>query len=415
MTQWTAAARPAACAARIASTVASKSGSDDLGEHELHGAPRDTRMRRIGERERAHHEQPLREGARRRGGLEQRELGGGVARGGVGGARDAEARERRARRREIGRIGRAEPRAQPGVGAVDAARGAPGRVALDAGRIAAAVEAEPLDARRAQDPERAAAVLDAERDARRERVEVAAVERARDRVVVADAADPAPARPRAAQRALEIVARAHLGRAAAHRVGRRGERQQVQVVVVEPGKQRAARRVEALLAAAGLERRADLRDPLARDPHERGARPAISARSISIRAPPAPRPCRRRAGARGPRAGARAARARARARPPPRPRSRRRTRTTRASRAEPSPAAAAAATSRERHVEEHRLARAERLERRHRGVCTRERIGDRVAAEERSGPGSPVARARPAATAASSPKAIQAAPGSRRP
>ena len=115
VTQWIAAARPARVRGADRARRRIEVGQGRLVEHELHRTPRDTRMRRLGERERAHHQQPLREGALRGRILEQRELGGGVAGRGVGDARDAEARQRCAHRREVGRLGRAEALAQPGV------------------------------------------------------------------------------------------------------------------------------------------------------------------------------------------------------------------------------------------------------------------------------------------------------------
>ena len=145
-------------------------------------------MRGRGKRDAAHHREPLGEGARSDRGLEQREGAGvGVGRR-IGDSGDPGAREEASDGREIGRCARREPRPQPAIEAEETARGATGGVPLDPRRVDAAVEPEAVDRPRVQHPERSAPVLDAGGPVGDERVEGEPVERAGDRLVVADAA-----------------------------------------------------------------------------------------------------------------------------------------------------------------------------------------------------------------------------------
>ena len=96
--------------------------------------------------------------------------------------------------------------------------------------------------------------------ASRQRVDPAAVEGPGHGLVIADAADPAVAEGRRAQSPLERARVAHLGRTAAQRGERSGEREQVDVVVVKAREGGATARVVGLLARRSWEAQADRRD-----------------------------------------------------------------------------------------------------------------------------------------------------------
>jgi hypothetical protein len=135
---------------------------------------------------------------------------------------------------ETRRRDRTEPLAQPRIGAVDAARRAPCPVALDATRRPAlAIEAEPLDCERVQDPQLAAAVLHADRDIGAQSIERHAVQCAGDRLVVAGAAHPAACVGRVlAQCARKPGGVARVVRSASRGLERSGRREEMDVVVV---------------------------------------------------------------------------------------------------------------------------------------------------------------------------------------
>ncbi len=236
-----------------------------LVEDELHVCASDLRVRRRGKRDGAHHREPLGEGARSDRGLEQREGGGvGVGRR-IGDPGDAGAREEASDGRQIGGSGRREPRAQPGIEAEEAARGATRGVALDARSVGPAIEPEALDRARVQHPKCTAAVLDAGRPVGDERIEADPVERACDRLVVADTAQKISGI--GAERVRERGAIRDGGRAAGYGLERGSQGEEMDVVVVQPGKQGAALGVERGFTGARRDPFGDRLDSPLRDAH----------------------------------------------------------------------------------------------------------------------------------------------------
>ena len=173
VTTWIAAFRPRACAARIVSTTSSRSGSSASARWiftgpismPAGGATSDSAsvpitITRCDSSPRA-----------RAAANAATSAGPFVAVASVT-AVTPSARRRRETSREARRRDRTEPLAEPRIGAVDAARRAPCPVALDAARrLRVAIEAEPFDRERVQDPELAAAVLHADRDVGAQRIE----------------------------------------------------------------------------------------------------------------------------------------------------------------------------------------------------------------------------------------------------
>ena len=92
-----------------------------------------------------------------------------------------------------------------------------GRIQFFKRRVGAPVEPEAIRPGGIHDPERPAAVLDAQRPIRSERVQSAAIEIPRHGLEVPDAADPFPRRRSPGQGAREPGRVVHLGRSAAHR------------------------------------------------------------------------------------------------------------------------------------------------------------------------------------------------------
>ena len=239
------------------------------------------------------------------------------------------------------------------------------------------------DPGRVEHPERAAAVLHAQRPIGDPRVEPIAIERSRHRLVIGHAAQPAgPARGRAAQRRAELLARSppRAGRTRSTsarpraRAGARGGRGAPATA------RRRAPRTRARRARARVRRRS--RDPPARDPHVERRAPAdlggadqheSSRRSASVSAP----------GARA-RVHARRARGAATRTSPPSGDHARGVRGAfdleLAGRRERERVRGHAA---QRYVEQRAAARAPAAPRRERGVQSRERIRDRIRAEQR--------------------------------
>jgi hypothetical protein len=105
-------------------------------------------------------------------------------------------------------------------------------------------------------------MLHADRNRRRHLVEHIAVQRTRDRLVVADRPDPAvTANTGVGQRAGQVVAAPHLRGPDSGRGQCGGGRAQVDMMVVQTGNNRLARRVEHKLAPVRSQV-ADLDDPL---------------------------------------------------------------------------------------------------------------------------------------------------------
>src|SRR5205807_5594926 len=130
-------------------------------------------------------------------------------------------------------------------------------------------EADVVEARAVQRPQRAAAVLDADRPVANQRVEERTVELARNRLVVADPAHPtfgggAPGRgPQHTRQVAGVVDR---GRAAPDRPVGGSQGQEVDVMVVEAREQGRAPPVEHLVAAATGQTGADGHDAVTGDP-----------------------------------------------------------------------------------------------------------------------------------------------------
>ena len=114
-----------------------------------------------------------------------------------------------------------------------------------------------------QEPSGSAAVLDAHAPAGGESVEGGVVEVARDRLVVADAPDPVAGS--FTQGGLERGRRANGRGSAVDRLERGGERQQVDVVVVQGGQQRSTGPLQDSFTVARVEPSPDAGHGLARD------------------------------------------------------------------------------------------------------------------------------------------------------
>ena len=114
------------------------------------------------------------------------------------------------------------------------------------------IGAESQDARRGgvQRPHLAGSMLYADRSLRNDRVQRAAVQRPGDGFVIADAADPFAAGG-ARKRGDKRFAINNFRRAAFHGTARGGEGEQVNVVIMESGKQRPSPRFDDFLAARG--------------------------------------------------------------------------------------------------------------------------------------------------------------------
>ena len=162
---------------RVADPIAERGevGEPRLVEQRLDRPARHARRRGLGQPGRPHREHALRQRAALGRGAQPVERRAVVVGAGIGELRDAERREPRADRGEVGRLV-AQARAQLRIGAEQAPVGA-----------RAADRGEP---RRVEDPERAAAVLDAERALAHPGVELTAIELARDGLVIGDAAQP---------------------------------------------------------------------------------------------------------------------------------------------------------------------------------------------------------------------------------
>ena len=113
-------------------------------------------------------------------------------------------------------------------------------------------------------------MLDANRTRRFDAVERLAVEQAGDGFVVAHAADPSRAR-RVAQCVAQLGAGVDLRRPAAQRTRCRGERQQVDVVIVQAGQQSAALGVDFPLVGAALKTAPDFGDETVAATHVQAA------------------------------------------------------------------------------------------------------------------------------------------------
>ena len=192
-------------------------------------------------------------------------------RGGVGEAGHAEFGGRGADLAEAGRggLGPGQPGGEPVVHPPQPAGRLAVGVAFHAGQLAA-VEAEQTGAGRVDHPQRAGAMLHPDRAVRYEPVERVPVEDAGDGLVVRGAAQPRAGRPGRGGRGepgREFGRGPHVRRAGRDAVPRGGERQQVDVVVVQPGQQRAARRIELVFAGDPAQSRAELGDEAAADPH----------------------------------------------------------------------------------------------------------------------------------------------------
>ena len=198
VTQCTATGRFWACACAMLRSSSSKRGrscSASTSFRAPRSAPGVLRGRKLCA---PHHHEALAQLAALERGDEGGELGLRVAVGRIRHARDAEGGELSAHLGQIRHLGGAEPLAQPGVEAMQPARGPPIGAALDAAGVAAGVEAELGNGGGVHHPERAAAVLNAHGAVGREIVERAAVEVAGHGLVIADAADPAGRRARGA-------------------------------------------------------------------------------------------------------------------------------------------------------------------------------------------------------------------------
>ncbi len=245
-----------------------ESGELALVENELQRAAFDGRVRRGREIRVAHHDEPLPELAGLDGAREGSKRLGGVRRGRVGQPGDAACREAPTDSRKARPTRIPELLAKPVVEPEEPSRRPPRRIAFDPGWTRVAFESEPLDAERVDDPERARALLNPQRAIRHPPIEPIAIEIPTDRLVVADAANPrvVPGDGRAAQRAPQRVEVGHLGWTAANRGVGRGEREEMQMVVVQTREQRATRCIERCLTGFASEIATDLGDAGIREP-----------------------------------------------------------------------------------------------------------------------------------------------------
>jgi hypothetical protein len=240
-------------------------------EQELHRPERDLGMPRRqshggGHAVQALQERPVRGGAGQ--GFDGALRG---VRGGVGEAGHAEFGGRGADLAEAGRagLGPGQPGGEPVVHPPQPAGRLAVGVAFHAGQLAA-VEAEQADGGRVDHPQRAGAMLYADRAVRYQPVQRVPVEDPGDGLVVRGAAQPRAGRPGSVGRGepgREFGRGPHVRRAGPDAVPRGGERQQVDMVVVQPGQQRAARRVVFVFAGDPAQSLAEVGDEAAADPH----------------------------------------------------------------------------------------------------------------------------------------------------
>ena len=393
VTQWIATGRSAACACAIAALELVEAGQVALVEQQLHGAALDIGC--VRGREAPRSPSPRAAGAARRAraaATKRCELAAPVGRGRVRHAGDAEGGQAPAHAGQVRRLAGLEPLAQPGVESEQP----PGRppVGARARRRARPRRRRGPDAgrrRRSSRPRaRRCGAGCARGESGDERVEPLAIELAGDRLVVADAADPAVARRRSRrERSGERVGVAHRRRAAAQRGapprpartggggGRAGPgaaRRRAASSRVSPARCARPRPISAIRPSAmRTSSGARAVDLGARDQHGMPSS-ASTARGVGAERP---RGALGRPGARRGDGGALAARRRPPRCPAP---ATARTRASRRRRAERQRVRGHVA---QRQVEQVPAAAVPGGQRRHRGVQSGERVGDGVAAEER--------------------------------
>lgn len=143
-----------------------------------------------------------------------------------------------------------DPVFEPGVETVQSAGGDARRVPVDSG-LDGVIEADGVNGGAVEDPHGAASMLDADGPVWHDPVEVVAIEIVGDGLVVADAPQPATGSGRVArcpQRRGEVGRMLDIGRTDGDGMARRGERHEVDVVVVEAGDEGAAGGVENVVA-----------------------------------------------------------------------------------------------------------------------------------------------------------------------
>jgi hypothetical protein len=241
-------------------------------EHDLHRPEADTAVRRRGEAGRRHAVQALPDRAVGPGGGERREIGVGQLGGGVGETGDTAGGGGGAHRGQVGRLtGNAggEPAIEPPQPA-----GRPARTvafhAVEAAWVEIAwVEAKPRHRRGVQHPQRAGAVLHADRAVRQHAVERQAIERPRDGLVIPHAPQPPACGQRRVGRAQPVPQFGrgpHRRRADRDAAVRGGEGPQVDVMVMQAGQQGVARGVDVRLAGRRAQARRALGHASAGDP-----------------------------------------------------------------------------------------------------------------------------------------------------
>ena len=167
---------------------------------------------------------------------------------------------------DAGDAGRGDAAAQLGqVGLAPSQRLRPAAVGAAQPPVGVFGQADPAQRGGVEDPQRAAAVLNAHRNVRHDGVQRGPVQVAGHRLVIADGADPAVRTRGGVRKYLrQFVFGAHAGWSDAERVQRGGRRADMHMMVVQSGQHGAAARVEQSLAGSHGEVVAHLVDLLRR-------------------------------------------------------------------------------------------------------------------------------------------------------